>query len=533
MNKRRSPAAVLLAGMGLLAMQPVAPAQPVDVPSLTVDLVGTNAVISWKDAAPGFVLQGNPSLGESAGWLGVPEPAVLEGENAIVTQSVGDGSHRSRFFRLAVKGEPAGIDYLQARQNLDGTWGDPDGAVFRETAGCLEALQLLGLSADYAYYRGFWAVLNRPHRNNDDLARKCVVLRAGSEDVSTLVNELLSSQNSEAHDVKTLGFPDRGWGLANGYGSTTLDTALALRAIHGSAAVGGLCLVRGAIPAGGSSATYPLTLPSGSSSLVLKLRSVSGSARFLLSSPGGGRYTYDSPARTSTVTIGGYPATEGLWSFQVLNQSGGDITCTAEVGFDLPEGGDTFRFTTALTYLCLAQNADGGWGIGTDTPSQFMITAEVLRALASWQDAFGPEDILQRAMTWLRARQQADGSFNSEAGADAVLETALAVLAIRAADPAQPLASALAYLDDAQLPDGSWSGEPLQTALALQALYSHPSGDPIAGQPVSSSAPVAPIKLYDQLDYPRPPPSRMAGSVTGTPSPYGSLGTSTPARSVR
>jgi alpha-D-ribose 1-methylphosphonate 5-triphosphate synthase subunit PhnG len=77
------------------------------------------------------------------------------------------------------------------------------------------------------------------------------------------------------------------------------------------------------------------------------------------------------------------------------------------------------------------------------------------------------------AANWLLARQSAtDGGFSDD-GNSAVLETAVAVLALRHVHPttyAAPVGEALRFLVARQAPDGSWGADPFATALALQAL---------------------------------------------------------------
>lgn len=77
------------------------------------------------------------------------------------------------------------------------------------------------------------------------------------------------------------------------------------------------------------------------------------------------------------------------------------------------------------------------------------------------------------AASWLLARQNAtDGGFSDDGSSD-VLETAIAVLALRHIQPTTYAASvgeAQRFLVGQQSADGSWGGDPFATALALQAL---------------------------------------------------------------
>lgn len=72
-------------------------------------------------------------------------------------------------------------------------------------------------------------------------------------------------------------------------------------------------------------------------------------------------------------------------------------------------------------------------------------------------------------VTFLKTKLNADGGFG-ENGTSGALETAMAYQAIMAVNPSDAaLGNAQGYLVAAQKSDGSWAGDPFQTALALQA----------------------------------------------------------------
>ncbi|CAG0955445.1 Collagenase ColH [Anaerolineales bacterium] len=90
---------------------------------------------------------------------------------------------------------------------------------------------------------------------------------------------------------------------------------------------------------------------------------------------------------------------------------------------------------------------------------------------------------ITRGLTWLLRQQKADGGFTDDIAASVVngniYETALATLALTeaaasgnstATGATAALANAQDFLINKQQADGSWGGDPLQTALALQAL---------------------------------------------------------------
>lgn len=90
---------------------------------------------------------------------------------------------------------------------------------------------------------------------------------------------------------------------------------------------------------------------------------------------------------------------------------------------------------------------------------------------------------ITRGLTWLLRQQKADGGFNDDISTSVMIgnvyETALATLALTEAATSgnstangatAALANARDFLINKQQADGSWGGDPLQTALALQAL---------------------------------------------------------------
>lgn len=80
-----------------------------------------------------------------------------------------------------------------------------------------------------------------------------------------------------------------------------------------------------------------------------------------------------------------------------------------------PWGTETLRQSYADT-IAAARHSDGGWGLGT--ASEVDLTAMALQALA----AHGPQSVLDAGLTWLAARQGADGGFgNCESTAQVVM----------------------------------------------------------------------------------------------------------------
>jgi hypothetical protein len=69
---------------------------PVDVPSLTMVISGTNASLSWPTNVTGFTLQSTTDLASGA-WTAVPTPPVpVNGQNTVSDPLSG----MQRFYRL-------------------------------------------------------------------------------------------------------------------------------------------------------------------------------------------------------------------------------------------------------------------------------------------------------------------------------------------------------------------------------------------------------------------------------------------------
>ncbi len=373
---------------------------------------------------------------------------------------------------------------------------------------------LLRLTDSAGYSAAVSSLASLSPRNNDDASRQAIGLAMAGLDISGSANDLLASQNLEILSPAIASYPGRGWGLADGFGSSTIDSALVLRALKSAGKQAGLAVVKETLAASATSSPRGFNVPPGSSSLVLAVRSLSGSVRFTLTYPGGISYYLDLTTGQVPTSIA-FPLTNGVLTFTVQNLAGTAATYTAEAGFYDAGGFDTFRITTPLTYLGLAQNADGGWGIGPGEDSHLMITAEVARSLAAWGGTFGPQQALLAAKAWLLARENADGGFSSVTNSSNIPETGLAMLAILAIDPTTPLTGAANYLRNAQKPNGSWGNNPFQTALTMQAIQLRPVVSGIPGQSIVSPYAFAPVALDSYVHDPDNSTNEMSWSVSG------------------
>lgn len=122
-----------------------------------------------------------------------------------------------------------------------------------------------------------------------------------------------------------------------------------------------------------------------------------------------------------------------------------------------------------LGALLQAQSA-GGWACISGADTEVFCSAQALAALAKYQARYFVSQALGNGRSFLGSRRNADGSYGP-AGEDSVFNTALAALAWVASGPVGlERLSTISFLEARQGTDGSWGGDPYQTALALRAL---------------------------------------------------------------
>lgn len=328
-----------------------------------------------------------------------------------------------------------GLSCLAAKQNATGSWGDPNGMAFRDTAVVLDTLKLLGQTG-VDYLQGIANLQNSIAPNHDYLARQIVTLAGAGNDVTDLVAKLLAGQNGEGFQPAEPNYPEGGWGVAPGFATESLTTALALNALKASGLPTVLAVVRAVVQTGTQNA-HQFTMPAGGSDLVIFVREVTGTVRLFIDTPSSGTFFVDLTNISSPVPIPGVPAQAGTYTLRVESQVGSPNTYSLEARF-LAGGFDVSRITRSLSYLGFAQNIDGSWGVSRGEDGHLMITAEVLRALEGFGNSFAPRSIIDRAIDWLEARQNPDGGFGSDPGVSTVYETALALLALLGGDRTSP-----------------------------------------------------------------------------------------------
>ena len=124
---------------------------------------------------------------------------------------------------ITPRSTPANIDdaiaWLIAAQQQDGSWRDLVQTSERDTAAAVSVLQGFP-AAQAAVQAGQTWMAATQSANTDFLCRRIEAGVAAGQDVSGLVQELLSRKNS-----------DNGWGSDRTYGSNAADTGLALKAL--------------------------------------------------------------------------------------------------------------------------------------------------------------------------------------------------------------------------------------------------------------------------------------------------------------
>ena len=156
----------------------------------------------------------------------------------------------------------------------------------------------------------------------------------------------------------------------------------------------------------------------------------------------------------------------GAIEVHVLNPGGspGAASYAIEV-FTAGSGLDGAEVREAVEYLRQARNPGAGWGIQVGSPTDLFISLHAIRALQVYEPGSAADPI-----AWLATQANPDGGFGP-GGSSTAYETALAY-EILADDNAASAAAIAAHtwLDNNQLPDGSWDDDPYSTALALRAL---------------------------------------------------------------
>lgn len=370
-----------------------------------------------------------------------------------------------------------GASFLATIQSGNGSWGDADGSGPRDTATSVAALGLHFDTQAAAHTDGVAALSSLTAPNNDYLARQIVALAGAGSDVNALVALLLASQDLNEPNPAAANFPGHGWGLATDFDADPLDTALGVQALTAAGFREGLAIADETVAGLATSPTHLFPFPSGASGLLLKIRSATGNFRLLIQTPTTGTFFIDLGPSSVPVDLVGLPEETGAYGIFVENLDASPTTYSMETGFLRADGFDTFRYTTPLVALALAQNFDGGWGIRLQGDSQLMATSEGLIALAGASTTFVSDSALAMGVAFVEGFQQPDGGL-ATTGSSTPHESALGGLALRAGDPASlALPSIETYLFAVQQSDGSWEGASYATSAAILLLPIDRDGD--------------------------------------------------------
>lgn len=361
------------------------------------------------------------------------------------------------------------VSCLGEKQAVDGSWGDIDGSALRDTTVVIDALTKIGEGADEV--SGALTFAGGATPNHDYLARQIASQIHGGQSVpQAALDELLAGQASEVTNPASSSYPGGGWGVAPGFDSDVLTTALALRALVLAGFRTGLSVTEGVVPAGGD-ASHSLTLPAGASDFVLLVREISGAVRLWVDPPVGGSLFLDLADVGFPIEVGGLPVDEGDYTIRVESVAGGPHVYSMEARFVDAGGIDSSLVSRTASYLGFRQNLDGSWGARHGAPGTLMVTSEVVAALQRLGPAFAPQTALTDAALWLSAFQNPDGGFGTEPGVSTAYETALALRAIQAADPDSSVAdTAISFLVGTQEAAGCWNDDAYSTGAVLLAL---------------------------------------------------------------
>lgn len=356
------------------------------------------------------------------------------------------------------------IRSLLSEQDAYSGWGAGRDRA-RSTATALEALALVSEDLP-SVVRGRLALSGISAPTIDAEARRVL---AGIGDEATLI----ALRNPFDPATGRPNASEGGWGLAPGYASDVLDTALALRALAFVGVPLGIDIVDATVAAGAFDQHGGQLVPSTATTIQVLVNGLDAAGAIQVRVGAGSPPTLADPffslsgPITNPINLTGIPFAPGAAYFIRVDGVASSSTYSVELAFSAP-GVDTGAVSEALAYLRASQNFDGGFGLQPTDDSLVSATSESILASLALPNQAVPD--LAAAVAFLEGRQAGDGSFGS------VGETSAAYLALVQYDPTSLAAlAAYNYLVAAQQVDGSWPGGPDQTALALNALLKPPS----------------------------------------------------------
>ena len=366
----------------------------------------------------------------------------------------------------------AGLNWLQANANPDGSWGQGSEAeVFRhtvESAGVL--LEQRPATTDAGAARRW---LERIGPTNVESAAGQGRLAALEPVVNFVPNYRLADyfrilsefRNPRDSIAANPNAPEGGWGLAEGFSSDTLDTVRALRVFSTAGPVG--LVITGQAINNAQTRQFTFDLPSEATAVVIKVTSATATIDVRVSHTG--PPTLADPYFRITATPVNLNVTAAGPGRNFLRVDGlGTGSFGISVGYETAAF-DGEAWSEGLAYLLACQNPDGGWGLQKGESSCVFATTAVLAAIDDSRNGFASSTVLNNGAAWLASQQNPDGGFGEPRST--VPETAAAYQALSAHNLAgAPATTAKNRLLAIRNPAGHWNLSPLDTACAVRAL---------------------------------------------------------------
>lgn len=299
-----------------------------------------------------------------------------------------------------------GVAWLSVNQNASGSWGNPDKSEFRDTTVVLNVLKKLGETGS-SFNNGVSFINGVNTANNDYLARKAKVLARDGEDISTLIDDLIATQNAKEINNTYHNYPEGGWGIADDYSTNCLDTSLVLDTLRYAPIPKGLLVIEKSISAGESQDFY-YDYPTDASDVEISITDISGNIEFrLFPDDSSGYYGFGPLTIPTYLNLGTIVISPGRRHIQISGNEAS--TYSFQITFNSASY-NSGAFVNSLAYLVEAQNGDGGWGLSRGDDSNIFITAKVLVTLENFTDYdFG--NALSSGVLWLISQRNPDNGF--------------------------------------------------------------------------------------------------------------------------